>query len=366
MIKKATINTYEKGLLFKDNDLIAILNKGTHIHFSLVKKLRIDVMSIRYPWIEHPDLDLIIKSGMIKEHATIIDLTDSQRALVWIDKRFSRVLGPGKYALWTEFYDVTVEIFDAEKILLDHKEAHTISKSANVSQEIDVVDVVEGFKGLFFKNGKFEKLFDPGRYLFWKNSAKIKFYHVDMREKVMDISGQDIMTSDKVTLRLNAVLCYHVVDALKSVSSNEDSVQALYREAQLAVRAVIGTYDIDTLLSDKEKIAADLESSVKKRAADFGIEIISLGIRDIILPGEMKDLLNRVIEAKKAADANLITRREETAAIRSQANTAKILENNPTLMRLRELDLLEKIACDSKMNIVLGEKGLADRIMHLL
>ena len=167
-------------------------------------------------------------------------------------------------------------------------------------------------------------------------------------------------------MRLNAVLCYHVVDALKSVSSVEDSVQALYRETQLAVRAVIGTYDIDTLLSDKEKIADDLESAVKKRAADYGIRIVSLGIRDIILPGEMKNLLNQVIEAKKAADANLITRREETAAIRSQANTAKILENNPTLMRLRELDLLEKIACDSKMNIVLGEKGLADRIMNLL
>ncbi len=80
----------------------------------------------------------------------------------------------------------------------------------------------------------------------------------------------------------------------------------------------------------------------------------------------MKNLLNRVIEAKKEAEANLITRREETAAMRSQANTAKIFENNPMLMRLRELDLLEKIAGDSKMNIVLGEKGLADRVMNLL
>jgi hypothetical protein len=71
--------------------------------------------------------------------------------------------------------------------------------------------------------------------------------------------------------------------------------------------------------------------------------------------------MNKVIEARKAADANLITRREETAAMRSQANTARILENNPTLMRLRELDVLEKIAEKSKLNVVLGEKGLADR-----
>ena len=80
----------------------------------------------------------------------------------------------------------------------------------------------------------------------------------------------------------------------------------------------------------------------------------------------MKDMMNKVIEAQKAADANLIMRREETAAMRSQANTAKLLDNNPTLMRLRELDVLEKIAGNSKLNVVLGEKGLADRVVNLL
>jgi regulator of protease activity HflC (stomatin/prohibitin superfamily) len=80
----------------------------------------------------------------------------------------------------------------------------------------------------------------------------------------------------------------------------------------------------------------------------------------------MKDMMNKVIEAQKAADANLIMRREETAAMRSQANTAKLLDNNQTLMRLRELDVLEKIAINSKLNVVLGEKGLADRVVNLL
>ncbi len=98
----------------------------------------------------------------------------------------------------------------------------------------------------------------------------------------------------------------------------------------------------------------------------FGNEVLSLGIRDMILPGDMKLLMNKVIEAKKAADANLIMRREETAVMRSQANTARLLENNPTLMRLRELDVLEKISGNSKLNVVLGEKGLADRIVNLL
>ena len=108
------------------------------------------------------------------------------------------------------------------------------------------------------------------------------------------------------------------------------------------------------------------ERSVRQRVARLGLEVVSVGIRDVILPGDMKDLMNKVTEAKKAAEANLIVRREETAAMRSQANTAKVLEGNPTLMRLRELEVLEKVAASGKLNVVLGEKGLAERVVNLL
>jgi ABC-type microcin C transport system permease subunit YejB len=97
--------------------------------------------------------------------------------------------------------------------------------------------------------------------------------------------------------------------------------------------------------------------------AALGLQIASVGIRDVILPGDMKDLMNKVTEAKKAAEANLIARREETAAVRSQANTAKLLADNPALMRLRELEVLEKIATACELKIVLGEKGLVERVV---
>ena len=108
------------------------------------------------------------------------------------------------------------------------------------------------------------------------------------------------------------------------------------------------------------------EDDVRRRVGVVGLELVSVGVRDIILPGGMKDLMNKVTEAKKAAEANLIVRREETAAMRSQVNTAKLLQDNPTLMRLRELEVLEKIASTSKLNIMLGEKGLAEKVMNLL
>jgi len=146
----------------------------------------------------------------------------------------------------------------------------------------------------------------------------------------------------------------------------DDARQALYREAQLALRAVVGARDLDAFLTDKDTIAREVNEQIRGRAGELGLEVVTVGVRDVILPGDMKDLMNKVMEAKKAAEANLIARREETAAMRSQANTAKLLADNPTLMRLRELEVLEKVACEGKLNVVLGEKGLADRVVNLL
>ena len=174
------------------------------------------------------------------------------------------------------------------------------------------------------------------------------------------------------TLRLNAVVTDKIVDARKAVSQADDVRQALYRETQLVLRAVVGARELAVFLTDKDAVAKDIEENVRRRAGELGLEIASVGIRDVILPGDMKDLMNKVTEAKKAAEANLIARREETAAMRSQAGhgpqggPAKLLESNQTLMRLRELEILEKVAATGKLNIVLGEKGLADRIVNLL
>ena len=154
--------------------------------------------------------------------------------------------------------------------------------------------------------------------------------------------------------------------ARASVAAVSDYVQSIYREAQLALRAVVGTKTLDTLLEERDAVADELRGLVAPRLEAIGLELVNLGIRDVILPGDMKVLLNKVIEAQKAAEANLITRREETAAIRSQLNAARILESNPTLMRLRELEALEKVTEKANLTVVLGDGGLADKVVKLL
>jgi regulator of protease activity HflC (stomatin/prohibitin superfamily) len=189
---------------------------------------------------------------------------------------------------------------------------------------------------------------------------------VDTRELILDVAGQEIMTADKVTLRLNALVTYRISDVRAALSVVDDARQALYRETQLVLRALVGARELDAFLADKDGVVAELAEGLRRRVPALGLEVVTVGIRDLILPGEMKELLNKVTEAKKAAEANLIVRREETAAMRSQANTAKLLQDNPTLMRLRELEVLEKVAAGAKLNVVLGDKGLTERVVNVL
>jgi regulator of protease activity HflC (stomatin/prohibitin superfamily) len=365
-LRRFKVREHERGLLFEDLEFKRVLRPGGHWVWDVLRKVRVDIVSVRELWLNHKDLDVIAKSAALGDEARIVDLKDHERAVVWADGRIGAVLKPGLYALWTVFHDVRVEVFDARVVRLEHADLPVIAQARGAAPLLEAVTVEAGHAGLFFKDGHHEATLAPGAHAFWKGVAKARILDVDLREQVVDVAGQEIMTADKVTLRLNAVVTFKVADPLKAVSTVEDYRQALYREAQLALRGVIGTRELDALLSDKDAVARELDGIVRSRVAGFGLEVVALGIRDVILPGEMRDLMNKVTEAKKAAEAALITRREETAAMRSQANTAKILESSPTLMRLRELEVLEKVSEKANLTVVLGEKGLADRVVKLL
>ena len=366
LFKKIKIRSYEIGLQFRDGEFKGLLTEGRRWIFDPWGKVRVDIVSRRDPWLVHEKLDVIVKSGALKDRAVVLDLKDYQRALVWIDGRFSHVLPPGLFAYWNDLRDVTVDVVDARGVRFEHADLSVITHSVQADRVLDTASIEQGYQGVLFIDGKFTDVLSPGRYAFWNNTATVKLVPVDVRETMIDVGGQEIMTADKVTLRMNAVATYRVVDPRQAVTAVDDGRQALYREVQLALRAVVGARELDALLADKDVVAREVEEQVRRRVGELGLELVSVGVRDVILPGEMKDLMNKVTEAKKAAEANLIVRREETAAMRSQVNTAKLLQDNPTLMRLRELEVLEKIASQSKLNIMLGEKGLAEKVVNLL
>lgn len=394
------IRSYEMGLLFRDEEFQGLLQAGHHRFFDPTGKVRVDIVSRRDPWLVHKYLDLIIRSGALADDAVVLELQDHQRALVWIDDRFSHVLPPGQYAWWIGHRHVRVEVVDIRNLRFEHRELSVIVKSPTASQVLDVRTIDRDRVGVLFIDGQFVDTLAPGLYAFWHEQAatpsraagaaqrtqasangallvetlrtdRLCLVEIDQRETTIDVGGQDIMTADKVTLRLNAVVTCRIVDAFRAISRTDDLRQAIYRETQLVLRSVVGACELDAFLAEKDVVATQIEETIRRRAAELGLEIAAIGIRDVILPGEMKDLMNRVTEARKAAEANLISRREETAAMRSQANTARLLADNPVLMRLRELEVLERIAAAGRLNVVLGEhgpgeKGLADRVVNLL
>jgi regulator of protease activity HflC (stomatin/prohibitin superfamily) len=366
MFRSIKIKPHERGLLFREGAFIDVLRPGRHWYLDPLFKLRVDVVSPRSPWLAHEDLELIVKSGKLGDEAIVVDLKDYERALVWIEGRFTALLDSGLYVLWTTEREVRVETVDARTMQFVHADLPTILRLPQAANLFDVLNVAPAHAGIWFRNGEYQATLGPGTYAFWKGVGKLALHDIDLKEQVLDISGQEIMTADKVTLRLNALVAYRITDPLRSVTEVDAPAQALYRAAQLALREAVGAKDLDTLLNGKDVLAREIADALRARATELGMTIVAAGVRDVILPGDMKELMNKVTEAKKAAEAALITRREETAAMRMQANTAKILESSPTLMKLKELEVLEKVAGKANLTVVLGEDGLANRVVKLL
>ena len=270
MIKTIKIRSYEMGLYFRDGEFKGLLSEGRHWFLDPLGKVKVEVVSQRQPWLAHEKLDMIVRSGALKDRAVVLDLKDYERALVWIDGRFSHILPPGLYAYWTALRDVKVEVVDARNVRFEHPDLKVIVQSPLVERVLELATVQAHHVGVLFIDGDFVETLPPGRYAFWKNMAQVKFVQEDLREAMFDVAGQDIMTADKVTLRMNAVVTYRVADARTAVSTVDDVRQALYREAQLALRAVVGARELDTFLMEKDGVASELADMVRARAKALG------------------------------------------------------------------------------------------------
>lgn len=365
-IIRQTIRYEEIGLVFRNGKLSRILEPGNHWLMGSGRALEVAVYDKRQPGIQSERLDQLSRSELLRDRIETVDLKGEQRALVWIDGRFEAVLGPGLYAYWKAPKAVRIQVLDARPIRFTHPALESILEKPSTLTLLEVVEVPVGMAGLLFVNGQYAETLPSGTHALWRKIARTRVDIVDLREQVMEVAGQEIMTQDKVSLRLTALLGYKVVDPRKTVEAVTELTAALYRETQMVLRAEVGGMHLDALLSDKESTASRARRNLTEQARAYGVEILGLGIRDIILPGDMKTLLNQVIEAQKASEANGIRRREETAAMRSQLNTARLMEENPVLMRLRELEVLESVSKTSNLSVILGEHGLADRVTKLI
>lgn len=369
MRKTIRIRKHELGLWFRHDELHQVLQPGKHAVWSLPfrnQSDRFETINTLSPRFEHDDLRALVRDQRIASRLDVVDLKDTERALVWIDGRLGAILAAGVHAFWNQNAEVVVERFDVSAGRFDHPKLETIENFPGGVRFFTGVRVESHEHVMLFKDGKLVDQLGAGRHVFWRGGPNFTWKSVDLREQVEDIQGQEIMTADKVTLRVNLVVTHRVTDAVKAVTEVVDWSQALYREAQLELRAAIGGRSLEKLLADKDEVGGEIKNRLAKRAAEFGVSISGVGLRDIILPGDMKVILNQVIVAEKQAEANLIRRREETAAARSQANTAKLLEQNPVLARMKELEALQEILRGTQATFVLGQGDLSEQISSLI
>lgn len=356
------VRKFERGLWFHDGDFQGLLKPGTYRFWKQLfsaKEDVVEIVTLLETRLEHPMLDVLLEDAELRAAVEVINLGDTERAVVWKDGRLETILGPGLHAFWREPYELRVEKFDIGAVRFEHEQIETIVSHPDAKEWLLGVDVRPTQSVLVLRNGALFAELLPGRHVFWKGVGELRWERIDHREQTLEVSGQEIMTRDKVTLRVNLIVTFKVTDAVQSITVVSDADQALYREAQLLLRAAVGTRTLDALLTDKEAVGGEVQESLGERAAQFGVLVRSIGLRDIVLPGDMKLILNQVITAEKQAQANLIRRREETAAARSQANTAKLLEASPVLARMKELELLQDILAGTKVTFVLGS-GSAD------
>ena len=153
---------------------------------------------------------------------------------------------------------------------------------------------------------------------------------------------------------------------MKAWADVKDYDEVLHRALQLAFRKTIGQRTLDNPLAERVTIDAEAAQAVRDAMAEIGIEVGEIALKDVVLPGEMRDILNRVVEAEKEAEANVIRRREETAATRALLNTAKVMQENPVMLRLKELEALTEVAGKvERLTVHNGTAGLLNDVVSL-
>ncbi|MCU0756634.1 MAG: slipin family protein, partial [Xanthomonadales bacterium] len=339
--RKIVIGDGERGLVHRDRRFEAVLSPGVHLFFDPLKRVEVSVHDLAQTEYRGNDRETLISvlGARLSEHFVLADVGVEEVGLVSRNGRLCEVLPPGTRALfWRGPVEVGFETLSLSGGLTVPATIATRLKQIGLLDRVAVSLVVPAEHcGLVHIDGALQGALAPGFHAYWNFRKNVVLELVDQRVQSVDVAGQELLTRDKVSLRVNLAASYRVVDPVAARTQVAKYAEHVYRELQYGLRRVVALRTLDELLGDKLALDGELHAGVRERVAAYGIEVQSVGIKDVILPGEMREILNGVVQAEKLAQANVIRRREESNATRSLLNTAKLIEESPTLMRLKAL-----------------------------
>ncbi len=350
---KFIVRKHERALLFRDGDFVKFLEPGVYRFVTVLHNYTVERFDITVPLFAHRLQDFLIEKypEAVERYFDVVATNENEIAFVFHNDRVTLVMAPATRKLFAKgVHRTRIERFAvAETLEVDKRLAKRLI-AGNDAMLKAIADkaiysrvVPEGHVGLLYVDGELTRSLAPGFHAFFAVERGVSVELFDTRVQTLEVSGQEILTKDKVSLRINLTATYQLTDVEKAVRETRDPLDHLYKEVQFGLRGAVGTRTLDALLEDKVVIDHSVADHLKEHFEAIGITVKSVGVKDIILPGDMKDLLGKVVEAEKAAQANVIRRREETNATRSLLNTAKVMETNAVALRLKELETLEKI-----------------------
>lgn len=344
-IKKIVIKDEERGFVFKNSLFSKVLLPGVY-YFPPFTTIDVKIVNTNTVFsIAGYDISLFLKNEELLKELEIFEIKDYELGLLYEDGLFKAAYKAGKYPFFKGLKKREMKIIDKRIPEIDETTFDlSLFMNPALYGNYYIYDVSKFEAGLLYFNNKFQKILTEGRYYFWSGVYIPQVIKIDLRQQQVEINGQELMTLDKITVRLNFVSHYKIVDPEKLTHTINNYTQQIYILLQLILREYIGSLSLDDILKKKQEIGDYVLQKIKEKQGEFGLEFSFCGVKDIILPGEIKDILNTVLIAEKKAQANMIMRREETASTRSLLNTAKLLDENETLLKLKEMEFIEKIS----------------------
>ena len=362
---KYIINQNQCGFLMKSGIFIKTLYCGKYRYPRIAGyKVIIEEMEGAVVFDALP-VEVLLQDQAFADKVLHIPIPEGHIGILRLNGVIQQVLTDPVYLYWNNWKRYEYELLDMRepnmkaevtKSCLEHIPLKFYKK----------IEIKPGETGVLYFNNKMTDELTTGTYYYWTYAKDVACQIVDLKTRSIEINGQEILTADRIGIRVNLLCNYRVTQVKKMLETIKNLEAQIYACVQLVIREYIGKYRLDEILEQKEEISGFIRAQLKEVQDEYCIEFLTDGIKDVILPGEIRDIMNTVLIAERKAQANVITRREEVASTRSLLNTAKLMDENKTLYKLKELESLERI-CMQVGNInVAGGGVLLEQLRELM
>ncbi len=361
-MKRFVINENQRGLLFKDGKLEKLLTAGS---YKFWRQREVEIVSIDSALTSSKcSIDTLLANEDIRNAVNVYEIPAGHYGMRFVNGISTNFYKEGRYVYFKTNAEEELVLFDTSKTMIEDVSSQIMAKIPTPYYQ--KVSVESYQKALLYLDNQLVKVLEPGVYYFWRNSVSVATHVVDTRLQRMDIACQEILTQDKVNVRINFVCNYRVNDIVKAVSGVDSYEEQIRLCAQLAMRDYVSKYKLDEILENKDAISKYVFDKLVQKEEALSVSFSDAGVKDIVLPGEIRTIMNTVLMAEKKAQASVIARREEVASTRSLLNTAKLMDENATLYKLKELEYLERI-CEKvdTLNLSGGSSAITDLVSIL-